>query len=663
MTMNRALRLTKWLAPAAALFALAVALLAPAEAGRARRPRPPRQNMREQQEGKPAAPEESVVRGRVVYDETSRPVRRGRVVLITDGGATGHGEYAALTDARGDFRIKGVHPGTYYAYVDAPGVLSPVGFVSIEEMRLSSGVPDLGEARKFFDPVEVDGRADVNVTVHARRGAAISGRVAYADGDPAVNVNVGLMRRSADGRVRQYLTGATAVALAGLRTDDRGMFRLTGLPPGEYLVGVSESVNHGSADVATGMSEDVSGTFRGMFTPQLLMTFYPSATSLKEARVVKVAAGDERADVDINIPERDLRILGGVVRARRGGAPVRNARVSITLRDDPLALTGPAAAYYDASGDGPNSTTTDDQGRWQLHEIPDGAYVISVKPPEEYEDGTAVTGNMNANSSVTTATTGNANLSVTSINTNASEYRPPRRKRSYAPTRVNLDVSGGDVSEFVVEVSDGARVTGTVSVEGGAAPRYGSISVVCLSEGGTAPDFSGTQSGSLDGGRFAIEGLPAGRFVLQPTIEGSDGRTYLKSITWNGKDLLREPLELADGASAEGVRVVYGRNPATLHVTVRPAAGKRRPSELFILLVPADLSLWSPQVQPFFCVTGEAGTCPVNAPPGEYRLLVMRSPMSPVAYEQEVRRRAAGAPRVTLREGEPGRVEVDAPDN
>lgn len=42
------------------------------------------------------------------------------------------------------------------AYVDAPGVLSPVGFVSIDEVRLSSGVPDLVEGRKFFDLGEVD---------------------------------------------------------------------------------------------------------------------------------------------------------------------------------------------------------------------------------------------------------------------------------------------------------------------------------------------------------------------------------------------------------------------------------------------------------------------------------------------------------------------------
>ena len=74
-------------------------------------------------------------------------------------------------------------------------------------------------------------------------------------------------------------------------------------------------------------------------------------------------------------------------------------------------------------------------------------------------------------------------------------------------------------------------------------------------------------------------------------------------------------LELAEGVSVEGVRIVYGRNSTTLHVTVRGAAGRRPPEEFFVALVPADLSAWSPNTQPFFCMTGEAGTCPVSAPP------------------------------------------------
>jgi hypothetical protein len=55
--------------------------------------------------------------------------------------------------------------------------------------------------------------------------------------------------------------------------------------------------------------------------------------------------------------------------------------------------------------------------------------------------------------------------------------------------------------------------------------------------------------------------------------------------------------------------------------------------------------------------------CPITAAPGEYRVVATRRVTNLAAYEPEVRRRAAVAPRVTLREGETSRVEVDAPDN
>lgn len=652
--MSLARTLTRWLLPAAALFALACALLVPVEAGSAPHPRRARaqDTHRQQAEEPDATPAASVVRGRVVYDDTSRPVRRARVLLITEDGS--RGEHTALTDGRGDFVIRGVRAGTYYAFVDVPGVLSPLGFVSVEELRSGSGTPDLGEGRKYFDRIEVDGKEDLNVTVHARRGASIAGRVSYADGDPAVNVNVRLMRRSADGRVQRYLTGASAASFAGLRTDDRGMFRLTGLPPGDYLIAVNETINHGAEETSANVSDDLPGVFRGMFAPQLIMTYYPSATSLKEAGVVKLAVGDERSDVDITIPERDLRTVAGVVRARRGGQPIARAQVSITRRDDPpTPADRPVTAYDGSSEYGPNGTMTDEAGRWQLREIPDGSYIIHVKPPEEYEEGTVVAVNMN--SSVSNMS--NANVAVT----NTSEYRPPRRKRAHPPARRELEVSG-DVTEFVVEVAEGARVTGTVSVEGDAAPRYGHVSLMRVAEAGAASDYSTQSGGSLEGGRFVVEGLPAGRFSFHPSVHGIEGGTYLKSITWNGRDLMREPLELTEGASVEGVRIVYGRNPATLHVTVRAAAGRRTTDNLFVSLVPANTPSLTHNSALAFCTTGATGACVINAAPGDYRVLLMPRPTTPGSYEQEVKRRAADAPRVTLREGETSRVQLDAPD-
>ena len=69
-----------------ALFALACALLAPVEAGRApgRAASRPTQEMQQGRE-RPKPEANTTVRGRVVYDDTSRPVRRARLILAGEG--------------------------------------------------------------------------------------------------------------------------------------------------------------------------------------------------------------------------------------------------------------------------------------------------------------------------------------------------------------------------------------------------------------------------------------------------------------------------------------------------------------------------------------------------------------------------------------------------
>jgi hypothetical protein len=331
---------------------------------------------------------------------------------------------------------------------------------------------------------------------------------------------------------------------------------------------------------------------------------------------------------------------------------VPRARVSVVRRDDLLSPNVSADLIFDAYEFTQNGTTTDEEGRWQLWEIPDGSYTVHVRPPEEFESVPVV----NANT-----TNMNSNM-VVSTNINSGGYRAPRRKRAYASARRDLEVSG-DVSEFVVEVAEGARISGTISVEGGAAPRYSYVSVLRVTDGVAVPDEASRRSGYSEGAQFDVEGLSAGKYILQPSIGGPESGLYLKSISWNGRDLLREPIELDEGAAAEGVRVVFAGNPAKLNVSARDADGGRPAPDVLVNLVPADLSAWSPHARTFHCMTEVTGGCTINAPPGEYRVVAMRRPPTPAAYEQEVRRRAAAAPRVTLREGETSRVELDAPDN
>ncbi|HLM58183.1 MAG TPA: carboxypeptidase-like regulatory domain-containing protein [Pyrinomonadaceae bacterium] len=192
------------------------------------------------QEPKGAAQPEVTVYGRAVYEGSGRPVRRARVTLLNPA-LEGRGHEAA-TDARGEFRFRGVRPGRYFVAVDQPGLLSPVSLLDFEELR-TGGSYDAAEVGRYFDVFEVDGKADKEVTARARRGAAITGRVTYADGEPAPGITVHVMRRSG-GQLVRIVTGMSRGALSvGVRTDDRGLYRASGLPPGEYVLAVSEAAS------------------------------------------------------------------------------------------------------------------------------------------------------------------------------------------------------------------------------------------------------------------------------------------------------------------------------------------------------------------------------------------------------------------------------------
>lgn len=352
------------------------------------------------------------------------------------------------------------------------------------------------------------------------------------------------------------------------------------------------------------------------------------------------------------------------MRGRLDKLPIAHARVTIVRKDDETSqLSQGSIATYFQDEYAQNVTTTDEEGRWQFKEIPDGHYTVSVKPREEYEPSSDLMASdpTNYNAPVINANVIVTNANVTIVdNTSARAYSPPRRKKDYAPARRDVEVSGSDVSEVAVELGDGGRVSGSVTFEGGGLLRYSQVTVVRVPEG--AGGEGETMNGSpTRGGEFSIEGLPAGRFFLKPNFYDEDGSIYVKSITWNGRDLMREPLEIGDGTVVEGVRVILTRNPAKLNVVVVSAGDKRPAANVAVFLVATNVSEWSPYSQELFCATGENGGCTINAPPGDYAVVVLPRLKTPTALGVEVKRRAATAPRVSLRAGESKDFEVAAP--
>ena len=568
----------------------------------------------ETEEAEESVPEKSVVRGRAVFDDTGRPARRARVTLIEQRGAVGAGATRfALTDAAGQFELKGVRAGRYLVAVFAPGALLPHAFAADDDPQPAF---DYAPLRRYFDEVVVDGLTDAQVSVRARRGGAVSGHVTYAEGDPAVSASVSLFRRKG---------GVLARVGAAEQADDRGVFRFTGLPPGEYFVGAAETIQHGTA------GEQETGLYVGSGGSDLVTTYYPGAAAAGGATPLRVELGQEKSDVNFALAERELRAVSGVLRSRRGVA-VPGAQV--VIRPKGTLGASPYAAALSA-------TTTDEQGRWQLREIPDGDYQITAQ----------------------------AQPDVPADEVFGPAPRPPKTPREaaedeadgegerpsigrYVTKTAELKLNGRDVDDLVIELEEGARVLGTIAVEGGkAAPAY----VVVTAQSAAGGD---AEAGGYWQGQFAVGGLARGEYRLGVNAGGEE-EYYVKSITLGGRDLLREPLRVEDGQIVRGVRVVLGVGSGVIKGRVVAGAGGALPPTAYVFAVPADSARWRGGADSPPTESEYGGRFSLDAPPGDYLVFALAPARAASALtEAEIRSLAPRAVRVTLRAGQTVTVEI-----
>src|SRR5262249_56923287 len=110
-----------------------------------------------------------------------------------------------------------------------------------------------------------------------RLGGVGTGRVVDEIGEPVAQVSVSLARR-------RYVDGERQlVGQSGSATDDRGEFRIFGVPPGQYvLVARLETMDFGSRD-------------RVRYVP----TYYPGTAVASEAQRITVTAGQEASGIVI----------------------------------------------------------------------------------------------------------------------------------------------------------------------------------------------------------------------------------------------------------------------------------------------------------------------------------------------------------------------------
>jgi protocatechuate 3,4-dioxygenase beta subunit len=481
-----------------------------------------------------------------------------------------------------------------------------------------------------------DGEKLPDATVRLFKLGSISGTVSDDAGEPVVSTMIRVYRRS-------LMAGRRVLTPSGgqVATDDRGMYRIGNLPPGEYVVVapvVPVTVPAGSQGPgnrpnlqstafnlsfgqplpgaggqaigpdarfllqrANGLSGDVaaapdaSGRVVGFQT-----VYYPNAPTASGAQNISIASGEERNGIDIALRRVPTVAISGLITGSPDGAAADYAvRLIATDTGDIIQEPESAVAMSDASG------------VFMFLGVPSGQYVVHVvrmprrQPPME----------------IMTRTAGGEALSL-------AQFQAMQAAQAVTDpllwATLPVSVSDRDVQGLALTLREGLTVSGKLEFSGSRprpAPQQMSQAQITIEPAdGRMPEYDqGPPSRVQPDGRFTTTGRLPGRYFVRPG--GFPGGWALQSITANGIDVTDSPIDLST-SSVSNVVVTFSDLNQDLRGTVTGIPQGAEPPGVAVF--PADSTAWknfgiNPTRMRMTRASGPGGQFGTGTmPPGDY---------------------------------------------
>src|SRR6185369_15318422 len=257
------------------------------------------------------------------------------VLVINADGNQRTTRYRAFTDDTGTYRITNVPSGNYRAETAAPG------FVAVDEFSNPFGKSTTLLINKD-ETVE-------NINFELVRGGVITGKVTDSDGRPLIEESVSISSAESN---QSYGFSRRR----GTRTDDRGVYRFFGIPPGNYKV-------------AAGTNELSSSWERSRFR----QTFYPDTTDASQATTINVTEGSETTNVDITLEAVDhtYSVRGRIIDGDTG-RPMANVPYGITMYISPNSRRGMS-----------DGSVSNSNGEFKWEDLRPGKYAVYLISPSD----------------------------------------------------------------------------------------------------------------------------------------------------------------------------------------------------------------------------------------------------------------------------------------
>ena len=499
----------------------------------------------------------AVLSGTVVADEPNgQPLRRVyiAVTLINDP----RQQYVTSTDERGRFSIDRL-PATSVRLVAS----KPAYVTTHYGARQSGSTVGL--------PISlVDGQT-TTVAVRMPRGAVITGTVSDENGQPMTGVGIRVQRVTVSALGQRVFTPTTGALIP--TTDDRGGFRMFGLPAGDYVVMAQPRVT-GASEIRPTTAEELQwadrqikgaggaagGTLASENSPVRAQTityasvFFPGTVTAANAALITLSAGQERVGVDLRMQfVPTARVEGTVTTA--DGQPARGVTVMLIPEDDGSGSSTQAAerliTMMDIGLVGTTAGTTAVDGSFSLQSIEPGRYTLIAQM-----------------------------RNVAAVRAlGAAEGLGP--EMAWAMTDVRID--GRDIMGVALRLAPAQRASGQLVFESKTPPSTALRAAVTL----RALSTRGITVNAPADTTFVITGIIPAAYRVAATVTN----WTLRSAMLGGRDVADVPLDIKPGEDVTGLVLTFTDTPAEVSGVLYDPMN-RPSSDLSIVLFSADRAMW-----------------------------------------------------------------------
>jgi hypothetical protein len=294
-------------------------------------PRPPQEVIPQpRQSARPKLPTGSLS-GAVYCADTNLPARLATVYLLEITDTSFSTRNSVQSDLEGRFAFNRVPEGDYYVIALLPGYVNLMHSLTLDDLSEISE-DDRKKILAELASATVSADQPAQVSIRLDRGAEIDGTVLYDDGSPAIGLRMRFRLKPAKPEAQDpmeppFEQDPFYAQNGPPTTDDRGHFRILGVPPGEYLVSAlvpAASSGHSVENQFIAMMNETFGT---------LNVYVGNGLRASKAETIKVDAGGAAKDADITIPLSKLHTVRGQVLLKSTGQPPANARVDLIYAD------------------------------------------------------------------------------------------------------------------------------------------------------------------------------------------------------------------------------------------------------------------------------------------------------------------------------------------